>query len=81
MNEKHNRHIITLEDQSFSIEIISVQLLNVKSEMTQVHLTMDYVRRQDPDVILIGEMRDAETIDTALEAAETGHLVMSTAHS
>src|SRR5207237_4769512 len=37
--------------------------------------------RQDPDVVLIGEMRDAETIDTALKAAETGHLVISTLHT
>ena len=37
--------------------------------------------RQDPDVIMIGEMRDAETIDTAIKAAETGHLLMSTLHT
>ncbi len=37
--------------------------------------------RQDPDVIMIGEMRDAETVDTAIKAAETGHLLMSTLHT
>ena len=84
MNEKHNRHIITLEDP---IEFLyrdnkcSITQREVGNDTGSFHNGLRAALRQDPDVILIGEMRDAETIDTALKAAETGHLVMSTAHT
>ena len=84
MNEKHNRHIITLEDP---IEFLyrdnkcSITQREVGNDTGSFNNGLRAALRQDPDVILIGEMRDAETIDTALKAAETGHLVMSTAHT
>jgi twitching motility protein PilT len=84
INNKKNAHIITIEDP---IEYIHTP---IKSRITQReigHDTKDYsiamraALRQDPDVILIGEMRDPETITTALKAAETGHVVFSTMHT
>lgn len=84
INERENRHILTLENP---IEFLH---RDVKSSVTQREVgfdTSDFkmglraALRQDPDVIMIGEMRDAETVDTAIKAAETGHLLMSTLHT
>ncbi|HLE11548.1 MAG: hypothetical protein A2504_05685 [Bdellovibrionales bacterium RIFOXYD12_FULL_39_22] len=84
INKKKAAHIITIEDP---IEFVHPQ---IKSRLSQREVTIDTptfaeglrsALRQDPDVILIGEMRDAETISTALSAAETGHLVLSTIHT
>lgn len=84
INQTSQKHIITLEDP---IEFVYT---NKKSVFTQRQLGVDttsfpdglkYALRQDPDVILIGEMRDRETIASALKAAETGHLVFSTLHT
>jgi len=84
INASYERHILTLENP---IEFIHS---DIKSSVTQreVGLDTDSFRmglraalRQDPDVIMIGEMRDAETIDTAMKAAETGHLLVSTLHT
>ncbi len=84
INATHEKHILTLENP---IEFLHSDL---KSSVTQreVGIDTDSFRmglraalRQDPDVILIGEMRDAETIDTAMKAAETGHLLISTLHT
>jgi twitching motility protein PilT len=84
INSTRNGHIITLE------EPIEYLHRNGKSIITQREIgidTTDYVTalraalRQSPDVILVGEMRDYDTISTALTAAETGHLVISTLHS
>lgn len=84
INRTKNKHIITIEDP------IEFLIRDRKSIITQRELGMDstsYTRalrsalRQDPDVILIGEMRDKETIEIALLAAETGHLVLSTLHT
>lgn len=84
LNQSTQKHIISLEDP---IEFIH---RNKKSVFTQRQLGVDtdtfvnglkYALRQDPDVILIGEMRDRETISSALKAAETGHLVFSTLHT
>ena len=84
INTTENRHIITLENP---IEFLH---RDAKSSLTQREIGADTesfkmgVRaalRQDPDVIMIGEMRDAETIDTAIKAAETGHLLISTLHT
>ena len=84
MNQKTNRHILTLENP---IEFLHK---DINSTITQREIgsdTSDFKQglksalRQDPDVIMIGEMRDAETIDTALKAAETGHLLISTLHT
>ena len=84
INATTNKHIVTLENP---IEFLHRDL---RSSVTQREIGVDTedfklglraALRQDPDVILIGEMRDAETIDTALKAAETGHLLMSTLHT
>ncbi|MDD3150682.1 MAG: PilT/PilU family type 4a pilus ATPase [Candidatus Gastranaerophilales bacterium] len=84
INQKYKKHIITIEDP---VEFI---YQNKKSVFTQRQLGIDtpdfangvkYSLRQDPDIILIGEMRDRETITSALKAAETGHLVFSTLHT
>ena len=84
INQTRNSHIVTIEDP---IEFLHK---DKKSFITQREVDVDTrnfaeaVRgslRQDPDVILVGEMRDLETIETALVAAETGHLVLSTLHT
>src|SRR6266567_1042660 len=84
MNQHSNRHILTLENP---IEFLHK---DIQSAITQREIgsdTSDFKQglksalRQDPDVIMIGEMRDAETIDTAMKAAETGHLLISTLHT
>ena len=84
INRTMSKHIVTLEDP---IEFLHRDL---NSSVTQRDVGWDTESfssglrsslRQDPDVILIGEMRDKDTIDTALKAAETGHLVISTVHT
>jgi twitching motility protein PilT len=84
INNTRRRHIITLENP---IEFLH---RDVNSSITQREIGMDTATfetglraalREDPDVILIGEMRDTVTIDTAMQAAETGHLVFSTLHT
>jgi twitching motility protein PilT len=84
INQHQNKHVITLENP---IEFLHRDL---QSSITQREIGVDTesfgmglraALRQDPDVVLIGEMRDAETIDTAMKAAETGHLLVSTLHT
>jgi twitching motility protein PilT len=84
INTNRQEHIITLEDP---IEFIhpekksSVSQREIGSDTPDFTVALRASLRQDPDVILIGEMRDYETIDIALKAAETGHLVLSTVHT
>jgi twitching motility protein PilT len=84
INDRHNKHIITIEDP---IEFI---FKDQKSVIDQREIGLDTVNflgalrqamRQSPDVILIGEMRDRETMEAALSAAETGHFVLATLHT
>ncbi len=84
INQHQNKHVLTLENP---IEFLHRDL---QSSITQREIGVDTENfgaglraalRQDPDVILIGEMRDAETIETAMKAAETGHLLVSTLHT
>lgn len=84
INRHSRRHVITLEDP------IEFLYRDIKSSITQREIGTDTdsfatglraALREDPDVILVGEMRDPETIDIALKAAETGHLVLSTLHT
>jgi twitching motility protein PilT len=84
INQRMRKHIITIEDP---IEFVHN---DQKSIVTQREIGLDthdftsalkYVLRQDPDIILLGEMRDQETVEAAMEAAETGHLVFSTLHT
>lgn len=84
INHNYQKHIITIEDP---VEFV---FTNNKSIVSQRQVGLDttsfpdgvkYALRQDPDVILIGEIRDRETVETALKAAETGHLVFATLHT
>ena len=84
MNNHSFRHIVTLEDPIEFLHrdhLCSVSQREIGSDTESFHRGLRSALRQDPDVIQIGEMRDAETIDTALKAAETGHLVISTLHT
>ncbi len=84
INTKKRVHIITIEDP---IEFVHKNKRSVIDQREVGHDTLSFaealkhVLRQDPDVILVGEMRDLETISTALTAAETGHLVIATLHT
>jgi twitching motility protein PilT len=84
INETMSRHIVTIEDP---IEVLHPDKQSVVNQREVGTDTADFagalkrVLRQDPDVILIGEMRDTATVRTALSAAETGHLVFSTLHT
>ena len=84
INQTQHKHVVTLENP---IEFLH---RDINSSVTQREIGvdtddfregLDAALRQDPDVVLIGEMRDADTIDTALKAAETGHLVISSLHT
>ena len=84
INQTRPRHIITLEDPIEYLHPDKRSIINqreVGSDTKGFGRAMRRVLRQDPDVILIGEMRDEETVRTALSAAETGHLVLSTVHT
>ncbi len=84
INHRCRHHIITLEDpiEYFLPSDLSViEQREVGIDVPDFSAGLRHVLRQDPDVILIGEMRDLETISTALTAAETGHLVLSTLHT
>lgn len=84
INHKRTEHIITIEDP---VEYMFVQDKSIISQREvgddtlSFHKALRSILRQDPDVIMIGEMRDSESIATALTAAETGHLVFSTLHT
>ena len=84
INRSRPHHIITLEDPIEYLHEDKHSIINqreVGSDTESFARAMKRVLRQDPDVILIGEMRDEETVRTALTAAETGHLVLSTVHT
>lgn len=84
INEKQQKHIITLEDPIEYVHHHKQSLVNqreVGTDTESFHSALRAILRQDPDVILIGEMRDPETVSIALTAAETGHLVFSTLHT
>jgi twitching motility protein PilT len=84
INRARSRHIVTLEDPIEYLHRDKRSIINQREVGSDTHSfarAMRRVLRQDPDVILIGEMRDEETVRTALSAAETGHLVLSTVHT
>jgi twitching motility protein PilT len=84
MNKTRKQHIVTIEDP---IEVLHndhsciVNQREIGLDTTDFMQALRRALRQDPDVILIGELRDAETAQTALQAAESGHLVLSTLHT
>src|SRR4051812_2694115 len=84
INSTRSRHVVTLEDPIEYLHRDKLSIINqreVGQDTESFARAMRRVLRQDPDVILIGEMRDEETVRTALAAAETGHLVLSTLHT
>ncbi len=84
INKKHRKHIITIEDPIEFVHKDRKCLINQRSigqDSLSFANALRSALREDPDIILVGEMRDVETIDTALHAAETGHLVFSTLHT
>ena len=84
INRTRTSHIITIEDpieyEHRSIRS-AIEHIEVGRDASSFHDALRASLRQDPDVILVGEMRDLETVATALTAAETGHLVLSTLHT
>jgi twitching motility protein PilT len=84
INRLHARHIVTIEDPIEFLHRDKSSIINqreVGADTASFKRALRRVLRQDPDVILVGEMRDEETVSTALSAAETGHLVLSTLHT
>jgi twitching motility protein PilT len=84
MNHTTSRHIVTIEDPIEFVHSDKRSAINqreVGMDTASFKRALRRVLRQDPDVILIGEMRDEETVQAALSAAETGHLVLSTIHT
>ncbi len=84
INQERNEHIVTVEDP---IEYLHqhkncvVNQREVGADTSSFKAALKYILRQDPDVVLIGEMRDLETIEAALSVAETGHLAFATLHT
>jgi twitching motility protein PilT len=84
MNNRRNCHILTLEDPIEYLHRHNKSIVNQREighDSRSFATALRSALRQDPDVILVGEMRDLETISTAITAAETGHLVLSTLHT
>jgi twitching motility protein PilT len=84
INATQKKHIVTIEDPIEILHADKASIVNqreIGTDTSDFHAALKRVLRQDPDVILVGEMRDIETVKTALTAAETGHLVFSTLHT
>jgi len=84
INENFDRHIVTIEDPIEYYHAHKKSIINQREVGVDVPSFAEALRRvlrQDPDVILVGELRDLETIEAAIRAAETGHLVFSTIHT
>lgn len=84
INESKRCHVMTIEDPIEYVHRDRTSIINQRELSTDTHSfshALKHVLRQNPDVILVGEMRDLETIQLAITAAETGHLVLSTLHT
>ncbi|HBR21566.1 MAG TPA: type IV pili twitching motility protein PilT, partial [Nitrospiraceae bacterium] len=84
INSERQGHILTVEDPIEYIHNHKKSLINqreVNSDTSSFKTALKYVLRQDPDVVLIGEIRDLETIEAALTVSETGHLTLATLHT
>ena len=84
MNDRYAKHIITLEDPveyTFVSKKCLIEQRELGQDMPTFASGLKHALRQDPDIILVGEMRDLETTALAISAAETGHLVLSTLHT
>ena len=84
INKKYRKHILTLEDPIeflFTQDKCVINQREIGQDVEDFSVGMKHAVREDPDVILVGEMRDEETFMTAIHAAETGHLVFGTVHA
>ncbi|MDQ1689305.1 MAG: twitching motility protein PilT, partial [Frankiaceae bacterium] len=84
VNQNREVHVVTIEDPIEVLHFDKLAMINqreVRVDTDDFSTALRAAMRQDPDVILVGEMRDAETVKAALAAAETGHFVMSTLHT
>ncbi|HTV49333.1 MAG TPA: PilT/PilU family type 4a pilus ATPase [Phycisphaerae bacterium] len=84
VNEKRSCHIVTIEDPIEYLYVDKKSFINQREiglDVESFELAIKYMMREDPDVILIGEMRDRNTFQAAVQAAETGHMVFSTIHA
>ena len=84
INQNMDKHIVSIEDPieyTFSDDKSLFQQREIGLDVPNFEMAIKSVLRQNPDIILIGEMRDKETFETAISAAETGHLVFSTMHA
>ena len=84
MNKKYRKHVITLEDPieyMLTSNKCAIEQREIGDDCPTFASGLKHALRQDPDVILVGEMRDLETTSSAITAAETGHLVLSTLHT
>ncbi len=84
INAHYRKHILTLEDPIefvFSEEKCLINQREIGLDVVNFEIGMKHAVREDPDIILVGEMRDRESFETAIQASETGHLVFGTIHS
>jgi twitching motility protein PilT len=84
INRHYRRHILTLEDPieyTFTEDKCLINQREIGMDVKDFMIGMKHAVREDPDVMLVGEMRDRETFETAIQAAETGHLVFGTIHA
>ena len=84
INRERHEHIVTVEDPIEFVHVHKSCLVNQREVFSDTHSfaqSLKHVLRQDPDIVLIGEMRDLETIEASLVVAETGHLAFSTLHT
>jgi twitching motility protein PilT len=84
VNQERNEHIVTIEDPIEYLHPHKGCIVNqreIGSDTDSFKAALKYILRQDPDVVLIGELRDLETIEAALTVAETGHLAFATLHT
>ena len=84
INKNYAKHILTIEDPIeyiFNHEKSLVHQREINTDVKSFDLALRSALREDPDVILVGEMRDLETIKAVITAAETGHLVLSSLHT
>lgn len=84
INHREKTHILTIEDPIEFVYTADKALINQREigvDVKDFHIAMKHAVRQDPDIMLVGELRDRDTFETAIHAAETGHLVYGTIHA
>ncbi len=84
VNHRYHKHVLTLEDPieyTFTDDKCLINQREIGMDVKNFSIGMKHAVREDPDIMLVGEMRDRETFETAIQAAETGHLVFGTIHA